>query len=67
MKPLRMAASMFQKFVKTFRGDPNKIEIKKTTEIAAQINALEVRPPNDRLIAPITGVITLSAAATSCL
>ena len=32
---------MLQKFVKTFGGDPNKKEIEKTTEIVAQVNALE--------------------------
>ena len=32
---------MLQKFVKTFGGDPNKREIEKTTDIVAQINALE--------------------------
>jgi preprotein translocase subunit SecA len=32
---------MLQRFVKTFGGDPNKREIEKTTDIVAQINALE--------------------------
>jgi preprotein translocase subunit SecA len=32
---------MLQRFVKTFGGDPNKKEIEKTTEIVAQVNALE--------------------------
>jgi preprotein translocase subunit SecA len=32
---------MLQKFVKAFGGDPNKREIEKTTDVVAQINALE--------------------------
>jgi preprotein translocase subunit SecA len=32
---------MLQRFVKLFGGDPNKREIEKTTEVVAQINALE--------------------------
>jgi preprotein translocase subunit SecA len=32
---------MLQKFVKTFGGDPNKREIEKTTDLVAQVNALE--------------------------
>jgi preprotein translocase subunit SecA len=32
---------MLQKFVKTFGGDPNKREIEKTTDVVAQVNALE--------------------------
>ncbi|HTX92989.1 MAG TPA: hypothetical protein VMC09_17385 [Anaerolineales bacterium] len=32
---------MLQRFVKTFGGDPNKREIEKTTDLTAQINALE--------------------------
>jgi len=34
---------MLQGFVKLFGGDPNKREIEKTTEIVAQINALEAQ------------------------
>ena len=33
---------MLEKFVKVFGGDPNKREIEKTTDIVAQVNALEV-------------------------
>ena len=32
---------MLQGFVKLFGGDPNKREIEKTTEVVAQVNALE--------------------------